>query len=86
MRATRVTLTVAGLTVLIATPVGVAAAYAITNSSLRIMRLIHLTLMLPLVVRALFGEKRKSLQAEVGPHVARSVAFFLAACRNNGHD
>jgi len=50
MQATRVTLTVAGLTVLIATPVGVAAAYAITNSSLRIMRLIHLTLMLPLVV------------------------------------
>src|ERR1700732_1166070 len=50
MQATRVTLTVAGLTVLIATPVGVAAAYAITNSSLRVMRLIHLTLMLPLVV------------------------------------
>jgi AcrR family transcriptional regulator len=38
--------------------------------------------MMPLVLRALFGEKRKSLQAEVGPHVARSVAFFLAACRN----
>jgi putative spermidine/putrescine transport system permease protein len=50
MQATRVTLTVAGLTVLIATPVGVAAAYAIANSSLRIMRLVHLTLMLPLVV------------------------------------
>jgi AcrR family transcriptional regulator len=39
---------------------------------------------MPLVFRALFGEKRKSLQAEVGPHVARSVAFFLAACRNGG--
>jgi AcrR family transcriptional regulator len=38
----------------------------------------------PLVLRALFGEKRKSLQAEIGPHVARSVAFFLAACRNGG--
>jgi hypothetical protein len=38
----------------------------------------------PLVLRALFGEKRKLLQAEVGPHVARSVAFFLAACRNGG--
>lgn len=50
MQATRVTLTVAGLTVLIATPVGVAAAYAISNSSLRVMRLVHLTLMLPLVV------------------------------------
>jgi putative spermidine/putrescine transport system permease protein len=50
MQATRVTLTVAGFTVLIATPLGVAAAYAISNSSLRIMRLVHLTLMLPLVV------------------------------------
>jgi hypothetical protein len=39
---------------------------------------------MPLVVRALFGEKQKSLQAEIGPHVARSVAFFLAACRNGG--
>jgi hypothetical protein len=39
---------------------------------------------MPLVLRALFGEKRKSLQAEVGSHAARSVAFFLAACRNGG--
>jgi AcrR family transcriptional regulator len=38
----------------------------------------------PVVLRALFGEKRKLLQAEIGPHVARSVAFFLAACRNGG--
>jgi putative spermidine/putrescine transport system permease protein len=50
MQATRVTLTVALLTVLIATPLGVAAAYAISQSKLRIMRMIHLTLMLPLVV------------------------------------
>jgi putative spermidine/putrescine transport system permease protein len=50
MQATRVTLTVAVLTVLIATPLGVAAAYAISNSKLRIMRVIHLALMLPLVV------------------------------------
>jgi putative spermidine/putrescine transport system permease protein len=50
MQATRVTLTVAMLTVLIATPLGVAAAYAISQSKLRIMRMIHLTLMLPLVV------------------------------------
>ena len=40
----------------------------------------------PLVLRALFREKRKSLQAEVGPHVAPSVAFFLAACRNGSVD
>jgi putative spermidine/putrescine transport system permease protein len=50
MKATRVTLTVALLTVLIATPLGVASAYAISQSKLRIMRMIHLTLMLPLVV------------------------------------
>jgi len=50
MQAARVTLSVAGVTVLIATPLGVAAAYAINSSSLRIMRLVHLTLMLPLVV------------------------------------
>ena len=39
---------------------------------------------LPLVMRALFGEKLKQLRAEIGPHVARSVAFFLAACRHDG--
>ena len=38
----------------------------------------------PLVVRALFGEKLKQLRAEIGPHVTRSVAFFLAACRHSG--
>jgi AcrR family transcriptional regulator len=41
---------------------------------------------LPLLLRALFGEKRKSLEAEIEPHVARNVAFFLAACRNGGVD
>ena len=50
MQATRVTLTVAFLTVLIATPCGVAAAYAISQSKLRIMRVIHMALLLPLVV------------------------------------
>jgi AcrR family transcriptional regulator len=38
----------------------------------------------PLILRALFGEKLKPLRAEIGPHVARSVAFFLAACRQGG--
>ena len=50
MQATRVTLTVALLTVVIATPLGVAAAYAISQSKLRIMRVIHMALLLPLVV------------------------------------
>jgi AcrR family transcriptional regulator len=38
---------------------------------------------MPILLRALFGEKRELLQAEIEPHVARSVAFFLAACRND---
>jgi putative spermidine/putrescine transport system permease protein len=50
MQATQVTLTVAFFTVVIATPLGVAAAYAISQSKLRIMRLIHMMLLLPLVV------------------------------------
>ncbi|HKD74548.1 MAG TPA: ABC transporter permease, partial [Ktedonobacterales bacterium] len=50
MQATQVSLTVAAFTVLIATPLGVAAAYAISQSKLRIMRLIHTMLLLPLVV------------------------------------
>lgn len=37
---------------------------------------------LPMIVRALFGEKLATLREEIGPHVARSVAFFLAACRD----
>jgi AcrR family transcriptional regulator len=39
---------------------------------------------LPLFFRALYGEKLKVLHAEIGPHVARSVAFFIAACRHDG--
>jgi putative spermidine/putrescine transport system permease protein len=50
MQATVVTLTVALCTVLIATPLGLAAAYAISQSKLRIMRLVHGALLLPLVV------------------------------------
>ena len=50
MQATLVTLTVAVCTVLIATPTGVSAAYAISRSKLRIMRIIHAALLLPLMV------------------------------------
>jgi AcrR family transcriptional regulator len=39
---------------------------------------------IPLMLRALFGEKPKALEPEIGPHVARAVAFFLAACRQGG--
>jgi AcrR family transcriptional regulator len=36
---------------------------------------------LRMLVRALFGEDLAELRAEIGPYAARSVAFFLAACR-----
>jgi AcrR family transcriptional regulator len=39
---------------------------------------------MPLLIRALYGEKLKVLHGEIEPHVARSVAFFLAACRHDG--
>jgi hypothetical protein len=40
-------------------------------------------LILPPLFRALCGAKLKVLHAEIGPHVARSVAFFVAACRHD---
>jgi len=39
---------------------------------------------LPIVMRALFGENPERLRAEVDPHIAETVAFFLAACRASG--
>jgi AcrR family transcriptional regulator len=41
---------------------------------------------LPLLLRALHGEKLKALCAEIEPHVQRSVKFFIAACRRGGID
>jgi hypothetical protein len=38
----------------------------------------------PILMQALFRENLEPLRAEIRPHVARSVAFFLAACRNGG--
>jgi AcrR family transcriptional regulator len=38
----------------------------------------------PLIIRGLFGQKLEALEAEIGPHVARTVAFFLAACQHDG--
>ena len=37
-----------------------------------------------MLMRALFGEHLTALRAEIAPHVARTVAFFLAACRQGG--
>ena len=38
----------------------------------------------PMLLRALFEVNLKVLDAEIDAHVARSVAFFLAACKNGG--
>jgi hypothetical protein len=40
--------------------------------------------LLPLLTRALTGEKLELLHVEIGPHVARRVTFFLTACRHGG--
>ncbi|WP_368507465.1 TetR/AcrR family transcriptional regulator [Bradyrhizobium lupini] len=59
---------------------GTAPAFAPERLPTTTRFFLHLAL-LPLLMRALSGEKAKTLQHEVGPHVARSVSFFLAACR-----
>jgi AcrR family transcriptional regulator len=41
-------------------------------------------IVLPLLMRALFGEDLAALRAEIEAHVASTVAFFLAACRQGG--
>jgi AcrR family transcriptional regulator len=38
----------------------------------------------PMLLRALFEVNLKALDPEIDAHVARSVPFFLAACRNGG--
>lgn len=50
MSAARTSFSVALLATIVATPIGIAAAYAITYSSLRIMRVLRILLMLPLMV------------------------------------
>jgi len=42
--------------------------------------------MLPMLMRALFGEDFRALRADIGSHVARTVAFFLAARPHGGVD
>jgi AcrR family transcriptional regulator len=41
---------------------------------------------LPMLLRALLGEKLEQLHAEMEPHVAHSVAFFLAGSTHGGVD
>jgi AcrR family transcriptional regulator len=38
----------------------------------------------PMLFRALFEVNLKTLDAEIDAHVARSIGFFLAACRHGG--
>ena len=42
-------------------------------------------ILLPMIIRGLFGEDLAALRAEIGPHVSQAVAFFLAACRYEGN-
>lgn len=39
---------------------------------------------MPMVLRALHGEKLESLRADIKPQIAARVPFFLAACRHGG--
>jgi hypothetical protein len=37
-----------------------------------------------MLLRGLFENKVETLEPEIGPHVARTVPFFIAACRHGG--
>ena len=39
-------------------------------------------ILLPIMLRVVFGEDPAALRPEIEPHVAQSVAFFFAACRH----
>jgi AcrR family transcriptional regulator len=58
-------------------------AFAADRRAMTARQFIEL-IVLPLLMRALFGEDLAALRDEIGPHVAQTVAFFLAACRNGG--
>ncbi len=60
-------------------PIGISPAFAqekLTETARRFLDLV----VLPMLMRALFGEDLAALRAEIEPHAARAVAFFLAAC------
>ena len=59
--------------------IGASPAFAPRNLPDTVRRFLDLVV-LPMMVRALFGEDLAALRAEIGPHAARTVAFFLAAC------
>jgi len=60
--------------------IGVSPAFAQEKLPETARRFLDLVV-LPMLMRALFGEDLAALRAEIEPHAARAVAFFLAACR-----
>ena len=56
------------------------SAFAIDRRAATAGQFIDL-IVLPILMRALFGEDLAALRSGIGPYVARSVAFFLAGCR-----
>ena len=59
--------------------IGAAPAFAPDRLPETARRFLDL-MVLPILVRALFGEDLAALRNEIGPHAARTVAFFLGAC------
>ena len=60
--------------------IGASSAFAPDQLSGTARRFLDLVV-LPMLMRALFGEDLTALRAGIGPHVKQAVAFFLAACR-----
>jgi AcrR family transcriptional regulator len=61
--------------------IGASSAFAPDQLSGTARRFLDLVV-LPMLMRALFGEDLAALRAGIGPHVKQAVAFFLAACRH----
>ena len=60
--------------------IGASPAFAAERLADTARRFLDLVV-LPMLVRALFGEDLDLLRADIARHAARSAAFFLAACR-----
>jgi AcrR family transcriptional regulator len=59
--------------------IGASPAFAVERLQETARRFLDLTV-LPMLMRALYGEDLAVLRAEIEPYASRSVAFFLAAC------
>jgi AcrR family transcriptional regulator len=60
-------------------------AFAANNLTATTRRFLDLVI-LPMLIRALFGDDLTDLRAEIGPHVSQAISFFLAACRYSGDE